>query len=185
MELIPNKQKLRQVVLDRLKSCCIGTARKKQSLLLRQLLSDELGGEQAAPLNIAIYASLEHEVDLLPLLEELSQHQYYFPRCYPKGRMEFFHVTAPSQEFERSPKGFQEPLPSCPMMDASKLDVVIVPGVAFTASGARMGYGGGFYDRYLPRCPQARMLALCFPEQIVAQIPTEAHDLLIPKIISL
>ncbi len=185
MELRDDKCKLRQTILNRLKACCLGAAREKQSLLLRQVFAKELEDRQSEPLKIAIYASLAHEVDLIPLLQELPQHLYYFPRCYAHGRMEFFHVTEPSRELELRSKGFQEPLTSCAIIEADKLDFIIVPGVAFTQSGARLGYGGGFYDRYLMRCPQARRLALCFHEQIVSHIPREAHDLSIPKIISL
>jgi 5-formyltetrahydrofolate cyclo-ligase len=63
------------------------------------------------------------------------------------------------------------------------MHLVIVPGVGFTADGQRLGYGGGFYDRYLPRCPQARIVAAAFPEQICRALPTEAHDLSIPHVI--
>ncbi|MFI3242847.1 MAG: 5-formyltetrahydrofolate cyclo-ligase [Akkermansia sp.] len=185
MELNVEKNQLRQAVLNRLKSSCIGAVRKEQSLLLRRQLAAQLGGSTATTMRMAIYASLEHEVDMIPLLRELPQHQYYFPRCYAKGEMNFHQVQAPDSEMERSKKGFWEPHLTCPTIAAAELDVIIVPGVAFTREGARLGYGGGYYDRYLPQCPQARCIALCFPEQLVDGIPTEAHDLRIPQIISL
>ena len=47
-----------------------------------------------------------------------------------------------------------------------------------------MGYGGGYYDRFIPRCTRARVLALAFEEQIYDVLPTEEHDLRIPLIIT-
>lgn len=180
-----DKKQMRQVVLDRLKSCKTGAVRKEQSLLLRQALSKQLSDCTRSPLNIAIYAPLAHEVDLIPLLWELPQHRYTIPRCYRQGRMEFYHVQSPELELEQSCMGFAEPIPSCPRVEASDLDYIIVPGVAFTRAGARLGYGGGYYDRYLLRCPQTKAIALCFAEQLVEALAVEPHDLLIPEIISL
>lgn len=54
--------------------------------------------------------------------------------------------------------------------------LIIMPGAAFDRSGNRVGYGGGFYDAYLSRFPFCRTAALCFPEQLVPQIPAEACD---------
>ncbi len=57
------------------------------------------------------------------------------------------------------------------------IDVVLVPGVAFTRAGARLGRGKGFYDRHLERLPAAYKRGVCFPYQIVESIPCEAHDI--------
>lgn len=63
-------------------------------------------------------------------------------------------------------------------VDASWPDVIILPGTAFTAEGARIGQGGGWYDRFLPaRRDVAVLIGLAFAPQIVASIPTEPHDI--------
>lgn len=80
--------------------------------------------------------------------------------------------------------GIPAPALHRPIIDAREFDIVIVPGVAFTRAGARLGYGGGYYDRYLPRCTRAKILALAFPEQIVEHLATEEHDLRLPLIIT-
>ena len=57
------------------------------------------------------------------------------------------------------------------------LDVIIVPGLAFDATGRRLGRGGGFYDRFLAMLPKsAWTIGLCFESQIVPHIPAEPHD---------
>lgn len=62
-------------------------------------------------------------------------------------------------------------------VDPADLDVVVVPGLAFTADGRRLGQGGGHYDRLLPRLrPDCLTVGACFAEQLVADLPTEPHD---------
>ena len=76
-----------------------------------------------------------------------------------------------------------EPAAHTPTITPEEIDLLIVPGVAFTADGRRMGYGGGYYDRFIPQCTKARILALAFEEQIVDDIPTESHDIIMPELI--
>ena len=65
--------------------------------------------------------------------------------------------------------------PVGPAVDPATIDLVIVPGVAFTLDGRRLGHGKAFYDRFLPQTA-AVMVGACFSEQLVDDLPTEAHD---------
>lgn len=72
-----------------------------------------------------------------------------------------------------------------PIVPAETLDMIIVPLVAFDRAGARLGYGGGCYDRYLPTLrPDCHIIGIAFDEQRVDHVPTDAHDLSLPNIIS-
>lgn len=72
-----------------------------------------------------------------------------------------------------------------PIVPAEALDMVVVPLVAFDRTGARLGYGGGCYDRYLPMLsPACQIIGIAFDEQRVDHVPTDAHDLPLPNIIS-
>lgn len=72
-----------------------------------------------------------------------------------------------------------------PIVPAEALDMIIVPLVAFDRAGARLGYGGGCYDRYLPMLsPACQIIGIAFDEQRVDHVPTDAHDLPLPIIIS-
>ncbi|MEM9752203.1 MAG: 5-formyltetrahydrofolate cyclo-ligase [Planctomycetota bacterium] len=63
-------------------------------------------------------------------------------------------------------------------VDPTDIDAVAVPGLGFdVATGVRLGRGGGYYDRYLARCPEARRVGLAFDEQLVQGLPAEAHDI--------
>ena len=72
-----------------------------------------------------------------------------------------------------------------PIVPAEALDMIVVPLVAFDRTGTRLGYGGGCYDRYLPMLsPVCQIVGIAFDEQRVDHIPTDAHDLPLPNIIS-
>ena len=72
-----------------------------------------------------------------------------------------------------------------PIVSAEALDMVVVPLVAFDRAGARLGYGGGCYDRYLPMLsPACQIIGIAFDEQRVDHVPTDAHDLPLSHIIS-
>lgn len=72
-----------------------------------------------------------------------------------------------------------------PIVPAEALNMIVVPLVAFDHAGARLGYGGGCYDRYLPMLsPACQIVGIAFDEQRVDHVPTDVHDLPLPHIIS-
>lgn len=72
-----------------------------------------------------------------------------------------------------------------PIVPADVLDMIIVPLVAFDQTGARLGYGGGCYDRYLPTLSATcQIIGIAFDEQRVDRVPTDIHDLPLPHIVS-
>ena len=73
--------------------------------------------------------------------------------------------------------GIAEPGPEARLCEPRELDLVIVPGTAFTAAGARMGRGRGYYDKYLAQ-PEvhAVKIGVCYAHQLVGELPSEPHD---------
>ena len=72
-----------------------------------------------------------------------------------------------------------------PIVPAEALGMIVVPLVAFDSADARLGYGGGCYDRYLPMLsPACQIIGIAFDEQRVDGVPTDAHDLPLPHIVS-
>lgn len=70
-------------------------------------------------------------------------------------------------------------------VDPTWPDVVVVPGLAFTAAGERLGQGGGWYDRYLAQVrDDCTMIGVCFAEQILDTLPVEAHDVTMDHIVT-
>ena len=69
--------------------------------------------------------------------------------------------------------------------DPALVDVVVVPGVAFTRDGHRLGQGGGWYDRFLPQLrPACTTIGVCFREQVVDAVPVEPHDVAIDLVVT-
>lgn len=74
--------------------------------------------------------------------------------------------------------GIWEPTDEAPLLsDYSRLDLVVVPGVAFSSDGKRLGRGKSFYDRFLPLVPRAAFVGVCYPCQVVEQIPVDPWDI--------
>lgn len=69
--------------------------------------------------------------------------------------------------------------------EASEVDLVLIPGIAFDELGYRLGYGGGWYDRFSTKLHEGiKLVGLAFEEQIVREIPNEPHDLLLDLIVT-
>lgn len=179
----PTKTELRSRVLQRLKTAAAADPQQQRSAALRRRLAPLLQG--TAPMTVALYAPLPHEVNLLPLLTEFPQHRYVFPSCLREHRMEFRAVSNPATEMEPAAMGIPAPKAACPAVQPQEIDLMVVPAVAFTEEGARLGYGGGYYDRYLPLCTRARLVGCAFAEQMEPALPTEEHDLRIPELFCL
>ncbi len=189
MEAAAQKAALRQRILARLKATPLAQ-RAADSAALRALLSpilEQRGQQLGRPLHIALYAALPHEVNLLPLLHEHPQHHYAFPRCHAARHMSFHRVCDPATELVPGAMGIATPKATLPCMEPAHIDLLLVPGVAFSPAGERLGYGGGFYDTFIPRCPHARVLALAYAEQMVppGTIPCEPHDIRLPQVLHL
>jgi 5-formyltetrahydrofolate cyclo-ligase len=99
--------------------------------------------------------------------------------CLTPCRIEGF------EELEKGHYGIREPAAACRRPEAlGRIDAVLVPAVAFDRYGYRVGYGGGYYDRFLPRAPRAARIGLAFSGQIVDALPAEAHDVPVDLIVT-
>jgi 5-formyltetrahydrofolate cyclo-ligase len=92
-----------------------------------------------------------------------------FPRVGENGVLSFYSASA----FNVGAFGVREPVGGAAV---SSPDLVIVPGLAFDPTGARLGRGKGYYDRWLGENPEAKTLGVCFSCQILEKIPAEPHD---------
>lgn len=110
------------------------------------------------------------------------------PRVKREGRRLDLHVVKdPTRELEAGTWGIREPNPDlCPHAEPESIDFALVPGVAFDARGARLGYGGGYYDKLLAGCPEPRpfLVAAAFELQMVEEVPVEAHDVRMDLIVT-
>lgn len=137
--------------------------------------------------SVMAYISMADEVQLRELLvHSLSKKKLTgVPYVFAKGMMgavrlkELDSLVAGAYGIPTVAEDGRELLP------AGSFDIVIVPGVAFSENGSRLGMGAGFYDRFLSeREPQAYRIALCFDSQLVPEIPVEEHDQRVDAIIT-
>ena len=102
-------------------------------------------------------------------------------------RLVLYEVKDPAQELEAGTWGIREPKPDlCRRVEPAAIDFALVPGVAFDRRGARLGYGGGYYDRLLAGCTGSRpfLVAAAFELQVVDEVPLEEHDVRVDLIVT-
>ncbi len=130
---------------------------------------------------IASYLSFPHEFQTQGLIEQALKDgkKVLIPKTYPKGRMDF--VVYNPQQLVKTSFGLLEPQGDLEVVDVSKIDLIHVPGLAFTTKGYRIGYGGGYYDRYLKHFP-GHTLSTVYPCQIRDFSP-ENHDIPVEEVL--
>ncbi|MCP4036640.1 MAG: 5-formyltetrahydrofolate cyclo-ligase [bacterium] len=127
---------------------------------------------------VVFYAATQHEIPTRPLFERAraAGTPCLFPRCAGAG-LEF--VPADNlEQLQPGRFGILEPEPSGQAVLLSVRDLVLVPGVAFDRAGARLGRGGGFYDRAFPEQSQLRplLMGFAYSVQLIERVPTAPHD---------
>jgi 5-formyltetrahydrofolate cyclo-ligase len=101
------------------------------------------------------------------------------------GMLDLFAILRPEEDVVPGYRGIPEPAAHCSAIDIDSIDWVLVPGVAFDRFGHRVGYGGGYYDRLLPRLPsRAHRVAGAFELQLVGRVPAAAHDVRIDAVVT-
>ena len=196
-----DKAKLRRAVIARRDAIDLDVRAAKSATICARLveLLDCLGA--AAPHTVAIYAAMGSEVDpaafaaaaaargwrvaypcMLSAIDAAACGQCMCMRAVAADDASaapfIAHPTRAFTAMDIDSDRF-------PIVPADVLDMIIVPLVAFDQTGARLGYGGGCYDRYLPMLPPVcQIVGIAFDEQRIDHVPTDAHDLPLPHIIS-
>ena len=99
------------------------------------------------------------------------------PRADPQRRaLTPCEVRDLDRDLSPGAHGIDEPRPHCPSIDLAEIDLVAVPAVAWSDDGYRLGYGGGYYDRFLPEVGRALAVGLGMELQVVPRLPRGAHD---------
>ena len=107
------------------------------------------------------------------------------PLCLPESRELTACRINGFNELESGHYGIREPKVShLQPVSQREIDAVVVPAVAFDRRGYRVGYGGGYYDRFLPGCPQAAKIGAAFAGQIIAAIPADPYDVTVDRIVT-
>ncbi len=146
----------------------------QKSQVLGQLLRDSDAYRQAK--TIYGYLPYNQEVRTVPMLQQAlaDGKQVAVPKVYGE-EMKFIYLQDLSQ-VETGYAGIPEPIADGPVAQ-DRTALVLMPGLAFDPQGHRIGYGGGFYDKFLQSEPEHPTLALCYDFQMLPQLETQAHDI--------
>ena len=134
---------------------------------------------------IMCYKSFRSEVPTEKIIVELESMGKTL--CYPVcGKLGIMQAYSPEDgAWKRGMMGIMEPdVENSRLIDPEDIDIVICPMVAFDSAKQRMGYGAGYYDRYLPRCKKALVMGIAFESQRMDKIISDEYDMAMDVIIT-
>lgn len=168
-----NKQELRRQIRHQKQAMTEQEIREKSELLARLLFASE---EYRNARSIYGYLAFNQEVRTLPILEQALREgkQVAVPKCY--GNEMRFIWLSDLTAVQASPMGNPEPVADGPVAEDEDA-LVLMPGLAFDKEGRRIGYGGGYYDKFLARERHHPTLALCYAFQVYDYLETEEFDI--------
>ena len=196
-----DKAELRRAVIARRDAIELDVRAAKSAAVCARLVELLECADTAAPRTVAVYAAMGSEVNpaafavaaagrgwqvaypcMLSAADAAACGQRMCMRAVAAGDVDaapfIAHPTRAFTAMDINSDRF-------PIVPAETLGMVVVPLVAFDQTGARLGYGGGCYDRYLPTVSAScQIVGIAFDEQRVDHVPTDAHDLPLPNIIS-
>lgn len=175
------KKKIRKQLLAKRKQLNILEVKNLSNLIAENIFSTKAFQDSEV---IHLYYPINNEVDTRKIIEKTWENgkKVIMPRTdFQNHRIINYQVTSYSQ-LETTSFNMLEPIISQPVYDKDP-DLVLVPGVAFDTRCNRMGYGGGFYDRFLSETDSFK-IALCYNLQLLEELPTEDHDVKMDMIIT-
>ncbi|QDI89822.1 5-formyltetrahydrofolate cyclo-ligase [Salicibibacter halophilus] len=128
---------------------------------------------------VAVTVDTYQEIPTRPIIEKAWREgkTIVVPKVDRERHQLDFYTLTSFLHLENGNHGLQEPMPSkCEQIAKENIDFVIVPGLAFNRAGYRIGFGGGYYDRFLENY-QGKTAALAFSFQLFPSLPIETHDL--------
>lgn len=173
------KKALRRELLAQRNAVSQEQKRRWDEAINRAILAHDWFGQAAQVLG---YYPIGSEPDIRPALEEALRQgkEIYLPKCKPLTREMAFHRVRSLEDVEPGAHGIPEPADHC-QLSIVHCQLCIVPGLAFDDNGFRLGYGGGYYDRFLARHGELRTLGVCYAR---ASLPRDATDIAVKRVIT-
>lgn len=178
-----DKAILRKSILSQLRDLPQKEYEQRSTAIMAKLFDDPIfQSAQTVGLTISRYP----EVNIMPLIEHCwrSGKRVAVPKCDPQKRTMTFRLLESMDQLEVVYMDLQEPNEAMTeAIDTGDIDLLVVPGVVFMETGYRIGFGGGYYDRYLADYRGATR-SLAFDVQITDSVPVESHDIPVAGIIT-
>ena len=168
------KQELRAAVKQRREAIPPAGKKKLDELICRRIASSNAFRNAGT---VLLYAPVRGEIDLLPLASLCRRQgkKVGFPLTDPEKKTISFRLLAPGAKLVPGAYGIPEPPPDSEPCVPDKKTLCILPGLTFDRAGNRLGYGGGYYDRFLTDFPGITMGAV-YEKLMAREIPAEPHD---------
>lgn len=176
------KRSIRSEILELRNSLSEREITEKSLLICDKLFTiDEIANAKI----FFIYSNIQSEVETSCIIETLLDQgkTVALPRIEDLDTPMALHAIDSLNNLQSGPFGIPEPHHEDPVVPEKDVDVAIIPGIAFDESGWRLGWGGGFYDRFLSKT-SAISLGLAFEVQITDKLPIEMHDKQVDYIIT-
>lgn len=169
-----DKRELRRLVRTKKQQFSAADLRTMSEKIISNLLSMPVMKESRT---VLMYYSLDDEVNTHDAIDRLvaDGKTVLLPVVIGDNAMELHRYTGPD-DLRIGSYGIKEPVGPL-YSDYGKIDVAVIPGMSFDHNGNRLGRGKGYYDRFLPRLPQAKKIGICFPFQIFPTVPTDENDI--------
>ncbi|SFI07429.1 5-formyltetrahydrofolate cyclo-ligase [Tindallia magadiensis] len=180
------KQAMRKKMITQRESLEIDQVKQKSNAIHHHLFQTEAWKKAN---HMMIYLDFRNEVQTFPLIELfLAQNKHiYIPVTNPSNHhLTVSELKEPSHDLQVAHFGLLEPKPEALRPSNPQiLDLVIVPGVVFDREGYRVGFGAGYYDRFLPKLQQnTHLISLVYDFQLVPSVPREPHDIPVQWIVT-
>lgn len=176
------KQAIRATLLSRRRAQNLPEKMQKDAAILQRLLNAPAFKKATT---IMLYLPIHGEADVSKLFEQNLNKKLVLPRvnCTKRRQLSLHLVKSLAEETRQNSYGLTQPKSTMPRTKKVDIDLVLVPGVAFAKDGHRIGYGHGFYDRFLKnlRCPK---IGIAYAFQIMKNITGEEHDQKVDAIIT-
>lgn len=138
-------------------------------------------------INIFIYISFSNEINTRNIIEKAfkDKKNVFIPKVYKDDKLMKAIKLNSIDELKKNSMGILEPIDDSNYIEKENIDLIVVPGVVFDKECNRIGYGGGYYDRYLKDIKsKENKIALAYDLQIVDKIKSEVHDIKVDYIIT-
>lgn len=176
------KISLRNLIKNKRAQFNIEDFRKIDKDIVDKILQSE---EFTKAKTIMAYYPINSEIDIRPVLSKVLEDKktLLLPYCYMGGKMDAKLVKS-LQELETSRFSIPSPKATCPSISKNQIDLILVPSLAASHNGQRLGYGGGYYDRFLQDFEIEKCILLARESEIIHYIPQENTDISFTKILT-
>ena len=176
------KNKIRQEILKKRNNLSTEEVDKKSDLIIQNLEKFIKNAE-----NIMIFMDMKNEVKITKLMKLYPEKSFFIPKITDSKNREMKINKYKENELVLHKFGYYESS-SSDFYNENILDIVIVPAVVFDFEKNRIGFGGGYYDTFLKKIrgenKKVLFVGVCYDFQIVDEVPTESHDMILDFIVS-